>query len=67
MLGVREKRTPLSILLVGEDKQQTVLHFGISDNSVQFPACLIYPIAVRRVDDKDQTLSACSTMLEFAT
>lgn len=53
------RHTFVQILLVGEDEKQTVLHFAIVDDAVQFLASLVHTNTVTRVDNEDKTLSTC--------
>lgn len=56
------QRTSLQILLVREYQQQRILHFPVLDDAGELGAGLVDTVAVVRVDDKDQTLSACEVL-----
>lgn len=53
-----EAHTLLEILLVGEDEQETVLHFAVVDDAVEFLSGFFYAVSVAGVNDEDQTLGA---------
>lgn len=54
----KEAHTLLEILLVGEDEQETVLHFAVVDDAVEFLSGFFYAVSVAGVNDEDQTLGA---------
>jgi len=56
------QRTSLQILLVREYQQQRILHFPVLDNAGELGAGLVDTVTVVRVDDEDQTLSACEVL-----
>lgn len=51
-------RTAGNILLVGKDKQKSILHFAIIDDLVQLRASLLQAGGIARVNHEDQTLCA---------
>lgn len=57
----QNKRTFLEILLVGKDEQETVLHFAIVDDTVEFLSGFLHTGSIGRVDDEDETLGSCRT------
>jgi len=50
--------TSVDVLLVGKDQQQSILHFAILNDTSQLSASLIHAVAINRVNDEDQALSA---------
>jgi hypothetical protein len=56
------QRTSLQILLVCKHQQQRILHFPVLDDTGELGTGLIDTVAVVRVDDEDQTLSACDLL-----
>jgi hypothetical protein len=55
-----KKFTVLDVLLVGKYQEQAVLHLAIVDDTMKFLLGLLDARAVRRVNNEDQTLGACS-------
>lgn len=53
-----EAHTLLEILLVGEYEQETILHFAVVDDAVEFLSGFFYAVSVAGVNDEDQTLGA---------
>lgn len=56
------KLTALQVLLVRKDQDDCRLHLAVVDNLVQLFSCLVHPLRVRAVHDKDQALSPCVVM-----
>jgi len=52
------RRTVGQVLLVGKDEQETVLHLAVVENLVELDARLVDAVAVLRVDDEHEALSA---------
>lgn len=55
----RARRTIRQILLVRKHEQQTILHLPVVQDLVQLGPRFVDPVAVLRVDDEDESLSAC--------
>lgn len=51
-------RTAGDILLVGKDQQESILHFAIVDDLVEFRASLLQTGGVARIHHEDQALCA---------
>jgi hypothetical protein len=48
--------TSSNVLFVGEDEQQSILHFTVLDDTCKFRTGLLDSIAVIRVDDENKSL-----------
>jgi hypothetical protein len=59
------QRTSLQILLVREHQQQRILHFPVLDDTGELSAGFVDAVAVVRVDDENQTLSACDVLASW--
>lgn len=55
---LRRRHRTRYVLLVGKDEEEAVLHLPVAQDPVELLPCLVDPVPVVRVDDKDEPLRA---------